>query len=194
MAVNRTRCGGAARAGRRYAVHFRQPALATPPHRAGYLYVRRTASHPRRVRLRSTPAPSRTPAFRFVCTAHATAVSSRPQEWLRPLQRFKSARRLRSLYACESCACAGASRFAVVALKQARASGCSCWQPPPCLRSSRRLTWRSTGRAAAGQPGPVGGTRYIFANRPWLPRRIAPVTSTLGVTARTPVGQGIWRR
>jgi hypothetical protein len=40
MAVNRTRCSGAARAGWRYAVHFRQPALATPPHRAGYLYVR----------------------------------------------------------------------------------------------------------------------------------------------------------
>ena len=35
--VNRTRSGRPARAGRRYKVHFRRPALAVPPPRAGYL-------------------------------------------------------------------------------------------------------------------------------------------------------------
>ena len=42
------------------------------------------------------------------------------------------------------------------------------------------LTLRSTGPATAGQLGPVGGTRYIFANRAKPSCRSGPVTSNVG--------------
>ena len=44
---------------------------------------------------------------------------------------------------------------------------------------SCRLTPRSTGRATASHLGPVGGTRYIFANRAKAPCLRAPVTSNV---------------
>ena len=47
-----------------------------------------------------------------------------------------------------------------------------------------RLTRRSTGPAAAGRLGPVGGTRYIFADRANPSRRVGPVSSTLACLRR----------
>jgi hypothetical protein len=43
----------------------------------------------------------------------------------------------------------------------------------------RCLTLRSTGHATAGHLGPVGGTRYIFANRAKASCRSAPVSSNV---------------
>ena len=49
----------------------------------------------------------------------------------------------------------------------------------PETQPRRGLTRRPTGRITAGQLGPVGGTRYIFANRAKPPRRAAPVNSNI---------------
>ena len=46
-------------------------------------------------------------------------------------------------------------------------------------RQRSGLTLRSTGPATAGQLGPVGGTRYIFANRAKPSCRSGPVTSNV---------------
>ena len=54
----------------------------------------------------------------------------------------------------------------------------------PEAQPRRGLTRRSTGRITAGQLGPVGGTRYIFANRAKLPCRAAPVNSNVGPQKR----------
>ena len=45
--------------------------------------------------------------------------------------------------------------------------------------TQRCLTLQSTGPTTAGQLGPVGGTRYIFANRAKPPCRSGPVTSNV---------------
>ena len=46
--------------------------------------------------------------------------------------------------------------------------------------TQRCLTLQSTGPTTAGQLGPVGGTRYIFANRAKPSCRSGPVTSNVG--------------